>query len=105
MQDTTGELKTNSEVTFSCGPQHTDKQVLDNQQKLIYICSVWTQEVPNVMDDRDNWQESVREICASDTMMMMMMMLMMMMMISVYQTFILLYTHDNHLNHNCDTTH
>ena len=43
---------------FSYGPLHTDVQVLDDQLELIYSST-------EVMDDRDEWQERVKEICAS----------------------------------------
>ena len=45
MCDTAGEVNTNSKVTFSYGPLHTDEQVLDDQIELIYNNSVRTQDV------------------------------------------------------------
>ena len=46
MQDkTAGEVRTNSWVTFFYGPLYMDEPVLDNQQELIYISSVRTQDV------------------------------------------------------------
>ena len=45
MQDTAGEIRTNSLVTFSNDPFQTDKKVLDGQLELIYNSSVRTQDV------------------------------------------------------------
>ena len=39
MQDTAGEVRTNSQTTFSYGPLHTDVQMLDNQREFISNCS------------------------------------------------------------------
>ena len=49
-----------------------DEQVLDDQLEPIYNSSVWTQDenledLPNAMDDRDEWCERVWEIRASRT--------------------------------------
>ena len=56
---------------YSCGPLHMDEQRLDNQLELIYNSSVLIQDVawelPGVMDNRDGWQERVRETRASST--------------------------------------
>ena len=45
MRDAAGEVRTNSQTTFSNGPLHTDEQVLDDQLELIYNSSVRTQNV------------------------------------------------------------
>ena len=45
MRDITGEVKMNSEPTFSYGPLYTNVQVLDDQLELIYNSSVHTQDV------------------------------------------------------------
>ena len=45
MQDTAGEVRTNSAPTFSYGLFHTEEQVLDDQLDLIYNSCVQTQEV------------------------------------------------------------
>ena len=45
MGDTAGELRVNSNVTFSCGPLHTDEQKLDDQVELNCSSSVHTQNV------------------------------------------------------------
>ena len=45
MQDTAGEVKTNSLEMFSNGPLQTDVQVLNDQQELIYNSSVRTQDL------------------------------------------------------------
>ena len=39
MQDTAGEVRTNSEVTYFGGPLHVDEQRLDDELEPIYICS------------------------------------------------------------------
>ena len=44
MQDTAGEARTNSLVTFFYGPLHMDMQVLADQQVLSYNGFVWTQD-------------------------------------------------------------
>ena len=41
MQETAGEVR----VTFFSGPLHTDEQVLDDQQELIYNSSVQKQDL------------------------------------------------------------
>ena len=45
MGDTAGEVKMNSYAKFSDRPLHTDMQVLDDQQELIYDSSVQTQDI------------------------------------------------------------
>ena len=45
MQDTAGEVRTNSSVTFFCGPLLTDEQMLHVWLELIYNRSVRTQDV------------------------------------------------------------
>ena len=45
MQDTAGEVNTNSKAMFSYGPFHTDIKVLANHQELIYKSLVQTQVV------------------------------------------------------------
>ena len=70
MQDTAGEAKTNSEVTFFNGFLHIDVSVLVDQQefKLQQLCAdtgCCLEDLPGVLDDRDRWKKSVREIRAS----------------------------------------
>ena len=45
MRDTTGEVRTNSQATFSNGSLQTDEQALDGQIEHIYNCSVQKQDV------------------------------------------------------------
>ena len=45
MLDTTGEVGTNSEATYSCGPLHMDEQRQDDQIEPIYNSSVSIQDV------------------------------------------------------------
>ena len=45
MQNTAGEVGTNSLVTYSCGPLHMDEQRQDNQQEPTYSCSLLIQDV------------------------------------------------------------
>ena len=41
---------------------HMDMLMLVHQQKLTYISSVQTRDLPGVMHDRDRWQERIREL-------------------------------------------
>ena len=71
MKDTDGEVRTNSIVTFSNGPFHTDVQVLADLQEHIDNSSVRPQDVV-AKNCQKEWMietngESVREICASST--------------------------------------
>ena len=45
MQNTTGEERTDSLVTFFYVPLHMNVLMLADQQKLIYIRFVWTKDV------------------------------------------------------------
>ena len=45
MRDAAGEVRTNSEVTYSCGPLHMDKQSQDDQLEPTYSSSVPIQDV------------------------------------------------------------
>ena len=45
MRDNAGEVRTNSQATFSHGSLLTDVQVLDDQQEPTYNSSVQTQNV------------------------------------------------------------
>ena len=45
MQDTAGEVRTNSQVTYSCGLLHIDEQRQDDQLEPIYNSSVPIQDV------------------------------------------------------------
>ena len=45
MWDTAGEVRTNSEEMYSCGPLYMDKQRLDDQLEPIYNSSVLIQDV------------------------------------------------------------
>ena len=70
MWDTAVKVRTNSSVMYSCGPPHMDEQGYGNQLEPIYNSSVLScsmEDLLRVMDDRDEWQESVREIHASST--------------------------------------
>ena len=71
MQDTAGEVRTNSYANFSYGPLYMDMQVLVDEVELLYNSFVWIEcsleDLPKAMDDREKWQERVREICASNT--------------------------------------
>ncbi len=83
--DTAGEARASSNVAFSNRPLYTNAQVLKNQLELIYNSSLRIQcsleDQPEAMDDRDGWQERVREICTQHELMIIMMM---MMLISIY---------------------
>ena len=60
----------NSYAMFSSGPLHRDEQVLYDLLELIYSSCVDTGcslDLPEAMDDRDEWQERVKEIRASGT--------------------------------------
>ena len=72
MQKTAGEVRVSSYATFSCGILHTDEQLFDIRLELIYKklctdtgCSL--EDLPNAMDDRDEWSGRVREICTHGT--------------------------------------
>ena len=68
MRDTTGEATMKSSVKFSCGTSHIDMPVLDNQEHTNKFCmdtGCCLEDLLGVMDDRDVWQERVREIHAS----------------------------------------
>ena len=52
MQDTAGEVKVCSFVTFSCGLLHMDEQMLNVSLEPIYNSSV-LEDLPNTMDNRD----------------------------------------------------
>ena len=58
--DTAGEIRTNLLVTFLYGPLHMDMPLLANQQELIYIISVQTQDVA-WMICQEGWMERERE--------------------------------------------
>ena len=66
MQDTAGEVRTNSLATFSYGPLHTDERGLDEQLDSIYYGPVRPQDVltrENQLKVRDNtskWRERIR---------------------------------------------
>ena len=45
MWNTAGETRTNSSGIFFCGPQHMDVLALADQQEIIYISSVRTQDI------------------------------------------------------------
>ena len=52
---------------FSDGTLHTDAQMKDNRLKLTYTISVWKkgcsmEDLPEAMDDREQWREGVKEI-------------------------------------------
>ena len=76
MWDTAGEIRTNSQVIYSCGSLHLDKQRQDDQQEPIYSSSVPIQEgssledLPESMDDREG--EGQGDLCWWRDMMMMM---------------------------------
>ena len=53
-------------MTIFYRPLHIDEPVLADQQEIIYISSVWTQDVV-WKDCRDGWKERVSEICAVST--------------------------------------
>ena len=59
-------------MTFSCGLLHTDEQVLDVRLELFLqqLCTdTWwsLEDLPNSIDDSDEWRGRVREICAHVT--------------------------------------
>ena len=69
IRDTAGEVGMKSEVTYSFGPLHVDKQRQDDQLEPIYHSSVLIQDVDfedltEAMDNREGWLERVREIHA-----------------------------------------
>ena len=71
MMDTAEEARTESLVTFFCGPLHMDEPVLFELKELIYISSVRTQDVV-WQTYWDRWmmgreRERVREIHAAIT--------------------------------------
>ena len=67
-QDTAGEARTNSSVMYSYGPSHMAKQKQDDLLKHTYSSYVRIREdLPKTINDRERWQERVRDICASGT--------------------------------------
>ena len=54
MCDTAGGARTNSWVTFFYGPLHMAVSALDDQQEIIYISSVHTQDVV-LKTHRERW--------------------------------------------------
>ena len=54
MQDTTGEVRTNSQVMYSSGPLHMDEQRQDDQQEPIYNSSVSIQDIA-LKTSRERW--------------------------------------------------
>ena len=58
-------------MRHSCGPLHTDKQVLGVRLELIYNSSVWRrcslEDLPNTINDRDEWRGKVWEIRSHGT--------------------------------------
>ena len=62
MRDTVGKVRTNSQATFSYRPLHTDVQVLDDQLEPIYGTNTGyrLENLPNAMDDRNEWRERER---------------------------------------------
>ena len=66
MQDTAEEARTNSKVTVFYGPLHMDVPVLAEQEELIYISSVQTQDViwKTCHGERERERERVRKTCA-----------------------------------------
>ena len=64
MLDTAGEVRTNSWVTFSYGPLHTDELELDNK---LSTTGYSLEDLPEVMNNSDEWQVRVREIRANGT--------------------------------------
>ena len=59
MREIVGEIRTNSEATFSHGALHTKEQVLDSQLELIYNSSVQTQNVVYMTC----WKQWMKETC------------------------------------------
>ena len=51
----TGKVRANSEATFSYGPLNVDEQMLDDQLEFIFIDTACSQDLPEVMDERDEW--------------------------------------------------
>ena len=66
MRDTAGNVGTSSWVIYSCGPLHMDKQRQDIQFEPTYSSCANTGyspgDLPKAMDDREEWQERVRNI-------------------------------------------
>ena len=66
MQDTAGEVGTNSFVTYSSGPLHMAEQRQDDQLEPTYNSSddagCDLVDLPELMDDREGWRERVRDI-------------------------------------------
>ncbi len=54
MRDTAGEVRTNSLVTYFCGPLHMDEQRQDDLYT-IALCRyrILTEDLSEAMDDRD----------------------------------------------------
>ena len=60
MRDTAGEVRTNSEVIYSCGPLHMDKQRQDDQLEPIYNSSVPIQDIA-LKTSREWWM--IERVC------------------------------------------
>ena len=71
MLDTAGESKDETHKRHSpIKPLHTDVQVLADQQEPIYNSFVTDigfslGDLPEMMEDRDEWHERVKDICTS----------------------------------------
>ena len=66
MRDIAGEVRTCSLAIYSCGPLPMDEQRQDenNMQQLCADTGCSLEDLPVAMDDKDGWQEKVREIRA-----------------------------------------
>ena len=66
---TAREARTNSQVTFSYELLHMNVPWLPDQQRLTYICVDTRhslEDLTSTMDDRNRWQEKVRELHAAN---------------------------------------
>ena len=71
MQDTSGEARTSSLVMFSYGLPHMAEQMQGDQLTPTYRISEDTgcrpEDLPEAMNDWDEWLERVRNVCAGGT--------------------------------------
>ena len=65
--DTTGKVRMNSHVTFSCGLEHKNMPVFTNPEKnyiLLHLLGIecCVEDLPRVMSDRDEWWVRIHDI-------------------------------------------
>ena len=67
MQDSAGEVRTNSLVTYSSGSLHMDEARRPDRTYIQQLCAgtgCSPEDLPEAMDDREGWRERVRDIRA-----------------------------------------